>query len=151
MSALDIPPPIDHVRQHDVAAALRAFLPDYAVLFNAEDVKPYECDGLSAFRQVPMVVALPATEAEVQRVLQTCHRLHVPVVPRGAGTGLSGGALPLGNGVLLSLAKLMRIIEIDPSVQPLKPEELDDAQERALFALGSPSAIVNETAEVVAP
>ena len=68
MSALDIPPPIDHVRQHDVAAALRAFLPDYAVLFNAEDVKPYECDGLSAFRQVPMVVALPATEAEVQRV-----------------------------------------------------------------------------------
>ncbi len=106
--------PIDFARQRQMAHALRAFLPESAVLFNAEDVKPYECDGLSAFRQVPMVVALPENEAQVQRVLQTCHRMKVPVVPRGAGTGLSGGALPLGNGVLLSLAKLMRIIEIDP-------------------------------------
>jgi glycolate oxidase len=105
---------VDTARQEQVARALRAFLPESAVLFNTEDVKPYECDGLSAFRQVPMVVALPEDEAQVQRVLQTCHRLQVPVVPRGAGTGLSGGALPLGNGVLLSLAKLMRIIEIDP-------------------------------------
>ena len=104
---------IDTTRQGEVARALRAFLPESAVLFNVEDVKPYECDGLSAFKQVPMVVALPANEAEVQRVLQTCHRMRVPVVPRGAGTGLSGGALPLGNGVLLSLAKLMRVIEID--------------------------------------
>ena len=114
MSALDTPTPIDLTRQRDVAAALRAFLPESCVLFNAEDVKPYECDGLSAFRQVPMVVALPSNEAQVQRVLQTCHQMQVPVVPRGAGTGLSGGALPLGNGVLLSLAKLMRIIDIDP-------------------------------------
>jgi glycolate oxidase len=105
---------VDTARQEQVARALRAFLPESAVLFNIEDVKPYECDGLSAFRQVPMVVALPEDEAQIQRVLQTCHRLQVPVVPRGAGTGLSGGALPLGNGVLLSLAKLMRIIEIDP-------------------------------------
>ena len=114
MSALDKPAPVNVARQHDVATALRAFLPAASVLFSAEDVKPYECDGLSAFRQMPMVVALPATEPEVQRVLQTCHRMQVPVVPRGAGTGLSGGALPLGDGVLLSLAKLMRIIEIDP-------------------------------------
>ena len=114
MSALEKIAAIDAARQREVAAALRAFLPASAVLFNTEDVKPYECDGLSAFRQMPMVVALPANEAEVQRVLQTCHRLQVPVVPRGAGTGLSGGALPLGNGVLLSLAKLMRILEIDP-------------------------------------
>ncbi len=114
MSALDKPAPVNVARQHDVATALRAFLPAASVLFSAEDVKPYECDGLSAFRQMPMVVALPATEPEVQRVLQTCHRMQVPVVPRGAGTGLSGGALPQGDGVLLSLAKLMRIIEIDP-------------------------------------
>ena len=114
MSALAPATPVDTARQSTVAAALRAFLPESAVLFNTEDVKPYECDGLSAFRQVPMVVALPQSETEVQRVLQTCHQLQVPVVPRGAGTGLSGGALPLGNGVLLSLAKLMRIIEIDP-------------------------------------
>jgi glycolate oxidase len=114
MSALAPPMPVDHARQQEVAAALRAVLPEAAVLFDAEDVKPYECDGLSAFRQAPMVVALPQNENEIQRVLQVCHRLKVPVVPRGAGTGLSAGALPLGNGVLLSLAKLMRIIDIDP-------------------------------------
>ena len=83
------------------------------MLFDHEDVKPYECDGLSAYRQVPMVVALPETEDQVCRILKTCHELRVPVVARGAGTGLSGGALPLGNGVLLSLANFMRILEID--------------------------------------
>jgi len=104
---------IDRARQREVATALRAFLPESAVLFEKEDVKPYECDGLSAYRQVPMVVALPENEQQVQRVLRTCYDMRVPVVARGAGTGLSGGALPLGNGVLLSLAKLMRILEID--------------------------------------
>jgi glycolate oxidase len=114
MSALELPTPVDLARQRVVAAALRDFLPASAVLFESEDVKPYECDGLSAFRQEPMIVALPENETQVQRVLKICHELQVPVVPRGAGTGLSGGALPLGNGVLLSLAKLMHIIEIDP-------------------------------------
>jgi glycolate oxidase len=101
-------------RQQQVVAALRLFLPEQAVLFQQEDVKPYECDGLSAYRQVPMAVVLPGNEAEVQRILKTCFELRVPVVARGAGTGLSGGALPLANGVLLSLARLMRILEIDP-------------------------------------
>jgi glycolate oxidase len=114
MTILADQPAVDLARQREVAAALRAFLPEQSVLFQPEDVKPYECDGLSAYRRVPMVVALPETEEEVQRILGTCHALCVPVVARGAGTGLSGGALPLGNGVLLSLAKLMRIIEIDP-------------------------------------
>ena len=114
MNARVTPPTIDLAQQRKVAAALREFLPATSVLFETEDVRPYECDGLSAFRQLPMVVALPETEAQVQRVLQMCHRLRVPVVPRGAGTGLSAGALPLGNGVLLSLAKLMRILDIDP-------------------------------------
>ena len=114
MNARVTPPTIDLAQQRKVAAALREFLPAASVLFETEDVRPYECDGLSAFRQLPMVVALPETEAQVQRVLQMCHRLRVPVVPRGAGTGLSAGALPLGNGVLLSLAKLMRILDIDP-------------------------------------
>ena len=104
---------IDFVRQREVATALRTFLPESAVLFEQEDVKPYECDGLSAYRQVPMVVVLPENEQQVQRILRTCYDLRVPVVARGAGTGLSGGALPLGNGVLLSLARLMRILEID--------------------------------------
>jgi glycolate oxidase len=103
----------DLTRQRRTVDALRAFLPEEAVLFQKEDVKPYECDGLSAYRQVPMVVALPENEAQVQRVLKTCFELRVPVVARGAGTGLSGGALPLADGVLLSLAKLKRIVEID--------------------------------------
>jgi glycolate oxidase len=101
-------------RQQEVAGALRAFLPAHAVLFEEEDTRPYECDGLTAYRQVPMVVALPETEAQVQRVLKTCSSMNVPVVPRGAGTGLSGGALPPGDGVLLSMAKFMRVVRVDP-------------------------------------
>jgi glycolate oxidase len=117
MSQVVEPMPVDFARQREVAAALRAFMPAASVLFEREDVQPYECDGLSAYRQVPMVVALPANEAEVKRVLETCHSMRVPVVARGAGTGLSGGALPMGDGVLLSLAKLMRILEIDPAAR----------------------------------
>jgi glycolate oxidase len=107
-------PEIDFQRQKKVASALREFLPERSVLWQQEDTQPYECDGLTAYRRVPMVVALPETEAQVRRVLQTCHALGVPVVPRGAGTGLSGGALPAGDGVLLSLAKFMRVLRIDP-------------------------------------
>jgi glycolate oxidase len=101
-------------RQRAAVAALRAFLPERAVLWQEEDTRPYECDGLTAYRQVPMVVALPETEQQVQRLLKTCHVMGVPVVPRGAGTGLSGGALPLGDGVLLSMAKFMRVVRLDP-------------------------------------
>jgi len=97
-----------------VARALRGFLPERAVLFAEEDTRPYECDGLTAYRQLPMVVALPETEEQVQRVLKTCSTLNVPLVPRGAGTGLSGGALPPGDGVLLSMAKFMRVLRVDP-------------------------------------
>jgi glycolate oxidase len=97
-----------------VAAELRKFLPARAVLHDEEDTRPYECDGLTAYRQLPMIVALPETLEQVQRILQTCSALKVPVVPRGAGTGLSGGALPPGDGVLLSMAKFMRIVRVDP-------------------------------------
>jgi glycolate oxidase len=74
---------------------------------------PYECDGLTAYREQPLVVALPESEAQVAAVLAICHRLEVPVVARGAGTGLSGGALPNALGVTLSLAKFNRIVAID--------------------------------------
>ena len=97
-----------------VVAALRAFLPERALLHEEEDTRPYECDGLTAYRQLPMVVALPETEEQVRQILKTCSALGVPVVPRGAGTGLSGGALPAGDGVLLSMAKFMRVRRIDP-------------------------------------
>ena len=85
-----------------------------SVLFEKEDLKPYECDGLSAYRAIPIVVVLPETIEQVQKVLGLCHLYHVPVVARGAGTGLSGGALPHEQGVLLSLAKFKNILEINP-------------------------------------
>ena len=105
---------IDRIRQAEVAGRLKARLPEGAVLFQEEDTRPYECDGLSAYRELPMVVALPANEDEVRFVLQTCRELKVQVIARGAGTGLSGGALPSGEGVLLALAKMKRILAVDP-------------------------------------
>ena len=101
-------------RQADVVAALQAVLPAHALLWNREDTTPYECDGLTAYRQRPLVVALPETWEQVQAVLKTCHRMAVPVVARGAGTGLSGGAMPHKLGVTLSLAKFNKILKIDP-------------------------------------
>ena len=101
-------------RQRAVVDALAAFLPPHALLYEREDVRPYECDGLSAYRRLPMVVALPETAEQARRILETCFNLGVPVVARGAGTGLSGGALPRGDGVLLSLARFTRILDIDP-------------------------------------
>ncbi len=100
-------------RQSEVVAALREWLPEHALLWQAEDTAPYECDGLTAYREQPLVVALPETEDQVAAVLRTCHRLNVPVVARGAGTGLSGGAMPHRMGVTLSLAKFNRIVRID--------------------------------------
>jgi glycolate oxidase len=101
-------------RKSAVAAALRAVLSADRVLSRTEELAPYECDGLTAFRQMPMLVVMPKTEAEVRAVLRVCHSLDVPVVARGSGTGLSGGAMPHASGVVLSLARLNRILEIDP-------------------------------------
>ena len=92
---------------------LRQILIAESILSNPEDLRPYECDGLSAYRELPLVVCLPETVEQVRDILRLCHRLKVPVVARGAGTGLSGGALPHTQGVLLSLAKFMRILEVD--------------------------------------
>ncbi|WP_062482014.1 FAD-linked oxidase C-terminal domain-containing protein [Variovorax boronicumulans] len=101
-------------RQAQVVRALQAHLPAHALIWHAEDTTPYECDGLTAYRQRPLVVALPETEAQVAAVLKACHQLGVPVVARGAGTGLSGGAMPHALGVTLSLAKFNRILKVDP-------------------------------------
>ena len=98
----------------ELVSNLRNFLPSGSVLYETEDLKPYECDGLSAYRQIPMIVVIPETEEEVIRVLRLCHASKTPVVARGAGTGLSGGALPHAEGILLSLTKLKKILEIDP-------------------------------------
>ena len=101
-------------RQAQVVRALQAVLPAHALLWQSEDTVPYECDGLTAYRTRPLVVALPETEAQVAAVLRTCHGLDVPVVARGAGTGLSGGAMPNALGVTMSLAKFNNILKIDP-------------------------------------
>ena len=129
---------VDLARQRQVVEALRPFLPEASILFDHEDVKPYECDGLTAYRQVPMVVVLPETEDQVCRILRTCHGLDVPVVARGAGTGLSGGALPLGNGVLLSLAKFNRILEVDAAarIARVQPGVRNLAISEAVASLG---------------
>ena len=100
-------------RQAQIVQGLQAHLPAHQLLWQREDTTPYECDGLTAYRERPLVVALPETEAQVQAVLRTCHALDVPVVARGAGTGLSGGAMPHRMGVTLSLAKFNRILAVD--------------------------------------
>ena len=113
-----------HSHEHDqdfsnvdraaVIKALGAILPAASLLTTTEDLKPYECDGLSAYRRVPMAVALAEDEAQVVAILKTCNAMGVPVVARGAGTGLSGGVLPMEYGVVLSLAKMKRILKLDP-------------------------------------
>jgi glycolate oxidase len=101
------------VGQAALVEALRPLLPSYALLWQPEDTTPYECDGLTAYRQRPMAVALPESDLQVSAVLAACHHLGVPVVARGAGTGLSGGAMPHAQGLTLSLARFNRILDID--------------------------------------
>ena len=110
----DVRQTVSRERQQAIVAALERVLPPAAVLHTPEDTRPYECDGLSAFRQLPVAVVLPETEAQVQAVLRACRDADVPVVARGAGTSLSGGAMPHGAGIVLSLAKFNRIVALDP-------------------------------------
>ncbi len=116
MNALAQPPsaPLES-RRADVAARLRERLPAEAVLVAREDLRPYECDGLSAYRQTPLVAVLPADEAQAIEVLRVARETGTPVVARGSGTGLSGGALPLADGILVAMGKFNRILEVDPA------------------------------------
>ena len=104
--------PHDSLRQK-LAAQFADILDPAYILTREEELRPYECDGLSAYRHLPLLVLLPGDIAQVQQIMRICHREQVPVVARGAGTGLSGGALPLEDGVLLSLARFNRILDID--------------------------------------
>ena len=109
-------PPIDEalmMRRDEIVAALRVIVPGEGVIGGEREMRPFESDGLTAYRQLPMVVVLPSTTPQVSEVLRYCHENKIKVVPRGAGTSLSGGALPLGDGVLLGLSKFSRIREID--------------------------------------
>jgi glycolate oxidase len=100
-------------RKQEIAAALRAIVPAESVITDDDGLRAYESDGLTAYRQMPLVVVLPETTAQVSAILRWCGENNVKIVPRGAGTSLSGGALPLGDGILLGMAKFNRILEID--------------------------------------
>jgi glycolate oxidase len=111
--------PVDRER---LLAALQAAMPRGQVIASVESMRVYETDGLSAYRSLPAAVALPADAGEVAAVLKACHALGAPVVARGAGTGLSGGALPFPGGVLLGLTKLSRILSVDPLARTARVE-----------------------------
>jgi glycolate oxidase len=100
-------------RRTNIVAALRKIVPGEGVIDSAREMKPFESDGLTAYRTTPMVVVLPETVEQVSQVLRYCHAEKIKVVPRGAGTSLSGGALPLADGVLLGMAKFNRVLEVD--------------------------------------
>ncbi|WP_404419625.1 glycolate oxidase subunit GlcD [Marinospirillum sp.] len=102
------------IDRNALIADLQQALPQLQLLHRREDLQPYECDGLSAYRTLPMLVVLPETIEQVQTLMKICHQYKVPVVARGAGTGLSGGALPLEKGVLLVMARFNRILEVNP-------------------------------------
>src|SRR5437763_7039156 len=100
-------------RRDEIAAALRRIVPGEGVIVSEPERRAYESDGLAAYRQPPLVVVLPSTVAQVAAILRYCQSEGLKVVPRGAGTSLSGGALPLADGVLLGMAKFNRILDID--------------------------------------
>jgi glycolate oxidase len=100
-------------RRREIAAALSEIVPGEGVIAGEDELKAFECDGLMAYRQMPMIAVLPSTVEQVSAVLRYCHDEGIKVVPRGAGTGLSGGALPLADGVLLGLGKFNRVLDID--------------------------------------
>ena len=101
------------IRRDDLIKQLQKFLSRSAILYEEEDTRPYECDGLSAYRHLPWLVVLPETIDQVQKIMRLCHQHHIPVIARGAGTGLSGGALPADESLILSLAKFNQILDVD--------------------------------------
>lgn len=112
---MEMPKPDQNViaRRVEIATALQEIVPGEGVIVDEDELRPYESDGLTAYRQLPLIVVLPETTEQVAEVLRYCHANGVKVVPRGAGTSLSGGALPLADGVILGLGKFKKIIEID--------------------------------------
>jgi glycolate oxidase len=106
----------------ELLSALEQAVPRRILLDSDEAMHPFECDGLSMYRRLPLMVALPESATQVRGILRTCKRLGVPVVTRGAGTGLSGGALPLENGLLLVLTRMNRILELDPAARTVRVE-----------------------------
>ena len=135
-----MPQPDDAVlgRRAEIVTALQRIVPGEGVIASEQGMRPYESDGLTAYRALPMVVVLPETTEQVSAVLAYCHREGIKVVPRGAGTSLSGGALPLGDGVLLGMAKFNRIraIDFDNRVAVVEPGVTNLAVSQAVESAG---------------
>ena len=110
---MPVPDAVTLQKRAAIVAAMRVIVPGDGVIDDPDALRPYESDGLTAYRQPPMVVVLPDTVAQVAAVLRWCHAENVKVVPRGSGTSLSGGALPLADAVLLGMSKFKRVIDID--------------------------------------
>ena len=96
-----------------IISQLTKVLPKNSVISGEENTRPFECDGLSVYKQKPLAVALPSSVDQIKKVLEICKKNNTPVVTRGAGTGLSGGALPLKDSVVLGLSRLTRVLSID--------------------------------------
>ena len=112
---MEMPKPDETViaRRRELASALRELVPGEGVIDNDEELRAFDCDGLMAYRQLPLIVVLPETTEQVAAILRYCHDNNVKIVPRGAGTGLSGGALPLADAITLGLSKFKKILDID--------------------------------------
>ena len=106
---------VDPAVNQKLLTGLRQILPREFILSSKEQLQPFECDGLPVYRQTPMLAVLPGNADEVQAIIKLCYELKVPVVTRGAGTGLSAGALPQADGLLLVMTRLNRILAIDPA------------------------------------
>ena len=115
MSRLVMPEPVAETlnRRREIVDALRQICPGEGVIDTVNEMRAYETDGLTAYKQLPLVVVLPETTAQVSEILKYCHDNDVRVVPRGGGTSLSGGALPLEDGVLLAMGKFNQVLDID--------------------------------------
>ncbi|MEO8560007.1 MAG: FAD-binding protein, partial [Rhodospirillales bacterium] len=110
---MPLPDPESLAKRAELIAGLKAIVPAANLVADQDGMRPYECDALSAYRTMPMVVVLPEDTAQVSRILKLCQALKIKVVPRGGGTSLSGGSLPLADGVLLALGKFNRVLETD--------------------------------------
>jgi glycolate oxidase len=110
----DFTQPLQESLRAELVRELSAIVPAAALLHTPESLRPYECDGLAGYRQLPAAVVLPTEERQVVEILKLAHRMDIPVVARGAGTGLSGGAMPHRGGLILSLAKFKSILSMDP-------------------------------------
>ncbi|MEQ8318953.1 MAG: FAD-linked oxidase C-terminal domain-containing protein [Rhodospirillales bacterium] len=112
---MQMPKPDENViaRRSELAAALREIVPGEGVIDNDEELRAFDCDGLMAYKQLPLIVVLPETTQQVSEILKYCHANNIKIVPRGAGTGLSGGAMPLADAITLGLSKFKKILEVD--------------------------------------